>query len=152
MSQVRAAGLQWCSIEDVAALLGVPVESLDPARTTTLIELATGVLSGLLCEVPTPVPDSVRYVTASMTTRQMANPQAVASEQVAGYRVQYASAASAGLMPTEAELRLVSEWLCVNPGATVGQRAYTSALRLPTAPGWPWDWWQRDLDQLDETR
>jgi hypothetical protein len=141
----------YCTPEQVAALLGVPVESLDADRVNVLIEMASGVLDLYVCDVPEPTPGPVSYVAASMVARQATNPSAVTSEAVAGYRVQYAAAASSGMVPTEDDLALLGPWLCTGPGYTTGTRAYTtltpSAMHSPT---WPYDWWQRDLDSIEE--
>jgi hypothetical protein len=144
-------GTPYCTPEQVAALLGVPVESLPQPQTDELIALASSVLDNYICDVPEPTPGPVSYVCASLVVRQRTNPTGVNSESVAGYRVQYGS--TSAMIPTEDDLVLLGPWLCYPdvPGESVGTRAYTTTTPLAgITPYWPIDWWQRDLDQLDE--
>jgi hypothetical protein len=144
-------GTPYCTPEQVAALLGVPVESLPQPQTDELIAMASSVLDSYLCGVPEPVPGAVSYVCASLVVRQSSNPAGITSEAVSGYRVSYAAGATGGLVPTEGDLELLGPWLCAGAGETTGTRAYTTTTPLAGSGAcWPYDWWQRDLDQLEE--
>ena len=132
-----------CTTADVEALSGAPVTEADQPRVDRLIEMASALVGNVTGELPDPVPAEVAMVTANLVVRQMANPTGLVSEGIAGYSAAY----GAGMALTDADLAALGPWLRPD----LAGKGVVSVPLTRTSAWWPYDWWQRDLDNLDVT-
>ena len=102
-----------CAITDVEALAGTTVPTDEVDRVNRLIELSSSVVANACVTLPSPTPDNVALVTATMVVRQLANPSGAVSEMIAGYRAAHKGGA---FELTDDLYRLLGPWAAAVPG------------------------------------
>lgn len=129
-----------CTTADVEAISGVPVNPADQARVDRLIEMASDLVAQVCGPLPEPPPAVVSMVTAQVVVRGMANPTGLVSEGIAGYQAAY----GAGMALTDDDLAALGSWVAAGSGV------YTVVLPRASGAAWPWLWWQRDWDNIED--
>jgi hypothetical protein len=128
-----------CTPADVEALLGYPLGEAQGPRIATLIEMASAVVGALVAWPPDdPEPAAIRYVTASLVVRTIANPGQLESEWVGAYRAGFGGA---GMALTDDDVAILGPWIVVEPP---GDGAYCVATPQPRADDMlgPFGWQQ----------
>lgn len=117
---------ELCTTPDIEALLGYTVPEQQSERLSTLILMASAIVEPMVAwPEDDEIPWVVRYVTASLVVRAIANPGQLDSETVGTYRATFTGG---GMTLTAEDILLLGPWLVVTQP---GQGAYSTWTPTP---------------------